>query len=102
MTAIGDTVTSIYGVGTVQEVRDGAAVVKVESWMLAGNQNPMAYLKEGQWEAATPIGKKVTSIYGQGVVSDVRKDGTHKITMQSWILAGGQAPIAYLRPGQFE
>ena len=99
--SIGDTVTSIYGVGTVQEVRDGSAVIRLESWLLAGNQNPTAFLKEGQYEAATPVGTSVSSIYGQGVVSDVRKDGCHKITLQSWRLAGDQAPIAYLRVGQF-
>ena len=100
---IGDTVTSIYGVGTVQEVRDNgaSAVIRLESWMLAGDQTPTAFLKEGQFEAATAVGTPVSSIYGQGVVSDVRKDGCHKITLQSWLLAGGQAPIAFLRVGQF-
>lgn len=109
---VGDTVTSIYGVGTVQDVRDAdggvdgtnngtCAVIRLESWLLAGQQNPTAILKEGQYEAATAVGTPVSSIYGKGVVSDVRKDGCHKITLQSWLLAGGQAPIAYLRVGQF-
>jgi hypothetical protein len=98
---VGDTVTSIYGIGVVEELRDGGAVIRLESWLLAGSQNPKAFLREGQYEAATAVGTKVTSIYGQGVVSDVRKDGCHKITLQSWRLAGDQAPIAYLRVGQF-
>jgi hypothetical protein len=99
--AVGNTVTSIYGVGVVDEIRDGGAVVRLKSWLLAGNQNPIAFLREGQYEAATAVGTNVTSIYGQGVVSDVRKDGCHKITLQSWRLAGDQAPIAFLRMGQF-
>jgi hypothetical protein len=99
--SVGDTVTSIYGVGTVQDVRDGAAVIRLESWVLAGNQNPIAFLRTGQFEPATAVGTSVSSIYGQGVVSEVRKDGCHKITLQSWLLAEGQPPIAYLRVGQF-
>eukprot|EP00541_Cyclophora_tenuis_P008389 CAMPEP_0116563076 /NCGR_PEP_ID=MMETSP0397-20121206/12525_1 /TAXON_ID=216820 /ORGANISM="Cyclophora tenuis, Strain ECT3854" /LENGTH=410 /DNA_ID=CAMNT_0004089465 /DNA_START=12 /DNA_END=1245 /DNA_ORIENTATION=+ len=47
---VGDTVKSIYGTGTVTEIRPtGAAVVRLESWLLAEGQNPTAYLEKGAY-----------------------------------------------------
>ena len=50
---VGDSVTSIFGQGVVTEMRQdngGAAVIRIESWELAGGQNPTAYLQHGQFE----------------------------------------------------
>ena len=48
---VGDTVKSIFGQGVVTEMRSsGAAVIKIESWVLAGGQNPIAHLEKGQFE----------------------------------------------------
>lgn len=58
---VGDSVTSIFGQGVVTELRQnnnsndatgggGAAVIRIESWELAGGQNPVAYLQHGQFE----------------------------------------------------
>lgn len=103
MVAVGDRVLSIYGVGTVQECRgDGATVVKIESWSLAGGQAPFAFLAEGQFKVVTKNGTTVKSIYGSGVVQDVRKDGTTQIELRSWELAMGQKPIAFLQPEQYQ
>ena len=102
MVTVGDRVMSIYGVGTVEDCRDnGAAVVKIESWVLAGGQAPFAYLAEGQFTVGVKNGTTVKSIYGTGVVQDFRKDGTTQIELQSWELAMGQKPIAFLQPGQY-
>lgn len=103
MVAIGATVASVYGVGVVKETRDsGCVVIQLESWLLAGGQHPMAYLRDGEFTETGSTGSTVKSIYGSGVVKDVRKDGTTKIQLESWLLAGGQHPIAYLQPSQYE
>ncbi|KAI2512196.1 Methylenetetrahydrofolate reductase [Fragilaria crotonensis] len=50
---VGDSVTSIFGRGVVTEIRadhGGAAVIRIESWELAGGQNPIAYLQNGQFQ----------------------------------------------------
>lgn len=47
---VGDKVKSIYGSGTVTEIRDGgAAVIRLESWLLAGGQNPTAFLEKAHY-----------------------------------------------------
>ena len=103
MVAIGATVASMYGVGTVKELRDdGTVVIQIESWMLAGSQHPFAFLREGDFMETAATGSTVKSIYGSGVVKDIRKDGTTKIQLESWLLAGGQNPMAFLQPGQYE
>ena len=53
------------------------------------------------------VGDTVSSIFGQGVVTHVPngKDGQGGATvirLESWKLAGGQHPVAYLQHGQFE
>ena len=48
------------------------------------------------------VGDKVKSIYGVGVVTDMRGNGEAVIEMQSWELAGGQKPTAYLQKGAYE
>jgi Methylenetetrahydrofolate reductase len=48
---VGDTVTSIFGRGTVMELRSsGAAMIRIESWELAGGQHPTAYLEKEHYE----------------------------------------------------
>lgn len=48
---VGDKVSSVYGSGTVTEIRpSGAAVIRLESWLLAEGQNPMAYLEKGNFK----------------------------------------------------
>lgn len=48
---VGDEVSCIYGTGTVEEMRnDGSAVVVIQSWLMAGNQNPKAYLEKGAYK----------------------------------------------------
>lgn len=48
---VGDTVTSIYGTGTVTSVdaATGSAVVQISSWKLAGDQVPTAFLQKGHY-----------------------------------------------------
>mmetsp|Transcript_10650 Transcript_10650/g.17624 ORF Transcript_10650/g.17624 Transcript_10650/m.17624 type:complete len:553 (-) Transcript_10650:180-1838(-) len=48
--------------------------------------------------ATAVIGMSVKSIYGTGVVQEVRKCGLTKIQIDSWLLVGGQKPTAYLMP----
>jgi hypothetical protein len=49
---VGDKVQSIYGAGTVMELNaaDGAASIKIESWTMAGGQNPTAYLQKAAYK----------------------------------------------------
>jgi hypothetical protein len=44
---VGDTVKTLYGTGTVQEIRkDGSASVEIESWLMNAGQKPTAYLQK--------------------------------------------------------
>ncbi len=47
------------------------------------------------------VGTIVKSIYGQGVVKEVRSAGEVVIEMTSWELAGGQKPTAFLQQGHY-
>jgi len=48
------------------------------------------------------VGDKVKSIYGSGIVKEIRPDGVTVIEMDIWKLAFGQTPIAYLQKGNYE
>lgn len=48
------------------------------------------------------VGDNVTSVYGSGIVEEIRKDGTTIVVMDKWQLAGGQKPRAYLQKGSFQ
>jgi methylenetetrahydrofolate reductase (NADPH) len=48
------------------------------------------------------VGDKVKSIYGVGVVTEIRAEGAAAIQLDSWLLAGGQHPICYLQKGAYE
>lgn len=47
------------------------------------------------------VGDSVKSIYGTGVVKDIRADGAAVIHMDKWKLAFGQTPVAYLQKGTY-
>lgn len=49
---VGDRVKTIYGAGTVLDVSQdtGAAKIQIESWLMANEQNPIAYLGKGHYE----------------------------------------------------
>jgi len=49
---VGDKVESIYGMGTVENMdhATATATVRIESWLMAGRQNPIAYLQKGQYK----------------------------------------------------
>jgi len=47
------------------------------------------------------VGDMVKSIYGSGIVNEIRVNGAAVIEMNKWELAGGQKPIAILQPGAF-
>jgi methylenetetrahydrofolate reductase (NADPH) len=48
------------------------------------------------------VGDRVTSIYGEGLVKDIRKGGEAVIEMSSWELAGGQRPTAFLQKAHYQ
>jgi 5,10-methylenetetrahydrofolate reductase len=48
------------------------------------------------------VGDKVKSIYGEGIVKEIRANSEAVIEMLSWELAGGQRPTAYLQKGSYE
>ena len=43
------------------------------------------------------VGDKVKTIYGSGTVTDVRPDGCASVTIESWRMADGQTPTAFLQ-----
>ena len=104
---VGDLVKSIYGEGIIKEIRaEEEVVIEMTTWELAGGQKPTAFLQKGNYEKLngsgdTQVGDKVKSIYGQGVVKEVRNDAV-VIEMTTWELAGGQRPTAFLQPGHYE
>jgi len=48
------------------------------------------------------MGDNVKSIFGDGIVKDIRKDGTFIIESNKWNLANNQKPMFYLQKGNFE
>lgn len=104
---VGDKVTSIYGEGFVKEVRAGEEVViEMSSWELAFGQKPKAYLQKGHYEklssGSIEVGDKVKSIYGEGIVKEIRTDDEIVVEMTTWELAGGQKPTAFLQKGHYD
>jgi hypothetical protein len=47
------------------------------------------------------VGDKVKSIYGSGVVKEIHEDASATVELESWLLAGGQKPTAYLHKSAF-
>ena len=48
------------------------------------------------------VGDAVKSVYGSGIVREMRKDGTAVVVVTSWELAGGQHPTAFLQKGSYQ
>ncbi|GMI38469.1 hypothetical protein TeGR_g14016 [Tetraparma gracilis] len=48
------------------------------------------------------VGDEVQSMFGSGVVKEVRQDGAACIEMRSWKLAFGQTPTAVLQAGMYK
>ena len=46
-------------------------------------------------------GDVVSSVYGTGVVTVIRNDGSAVVEMDTWVLAGGQKPVAVLQKGTY-
>lgn len=57
---------------------------------------------EAVGSAWAKVGDRVKSIFGEEIVKDIRKDAEAVIELQSWELAGGQRPTAYLAKGSYE
>ena len=47
------------------------------------------------------VGDRVKSIYGEGMVKEIRKGGEAVIEILSWELAGGQRPTAFLQKANY-
>lgn len=48
------------------------------------------------------VGDSVETMYGKGVVMDIRKDGVTMIETNEWLLAGGQKAKLFLQSGHFQ
>lgn len=49
------------------------------------------------------VGDKVKTLYGQGTVQDLdQATGKAKIEIETWLMAGGQKPTAYLAKGHYQ
>lgn len=74
----------------------------VTSGLIETSNEKDAKSMEAVGSAWARVGDKVKSIYGEGVVTEIRKDAEAVIELQSWELAGGQRPTAYLAKGSYE
>jgi len=74
----------LEGLGIMDPVENGDLDADAKSMVAVGS-------------AWARVGDSVTTVYGIGIVEDIRKDGTHKVVMSEWCLAGQQKPVLYLR-----
>lgn len=82
----------VYGILDMMGVTDGA--LEQVNEMDAATQMAVG-------SAWARVGDTVTSVYGSGVVMEIRKDGTTIVEMDQWIMTGGQKPRMYLQKGSF-
>lgn len=110
---VGDAVTSIYGDGIVEEVRsDGAIVFVLKNWELAYGSKVKCFLNAAAVTKVAAVkeedvgvevvhsnfkvGDGVKSIYGNGIVEEVRNDGAIIFTLKNWELAYGSKVRCFL------
>ena len=99
--AIGTVVRTVFGLGTLRAVRgDGTHVVEAQ-WTLADGHPVVAFVTPTSVQPQEGLvcfaqGTRVRSMYGEGVVTDVRGNGLIAVEMDSWRLADSSSPTAYL------
>ena len=114
----------MQGNGVVEEIRhDGTIIFILNNWELAYNSKVKCYLnvdavklaavkpaavkladaQEHDQEPAVEVvsspfkvGEKVKSIYGSGIVEEIRNDGTVIFILNNWELAYGSKVKCYL------
>jgi hypothetical protein len=102
----GDLVSTQYGKGKIESIReeDGVHIVTLDNWLLV-NGSPTLYLQgevltkrsvDSSTEKIFCAGKKVTTPYGNGIVSEIRSDGTVVMCPDNWLLANGKPPVFYM------
>ena len=112
--AVGDKVTTTFGVGTIHQIRkDGIYVVKVDNWKLADGKSPTLYLNNSSMKLikedkilshrnkianAFPLkaGDHVKTIFGEGTVREIRDDKIHIVDLKNWNLANNCKPVCYM------
>ena len=104
---VGDKVTTIFGIGVVQTVKDdGMTTILLSNWIMADNKSPTLYMNPQSFEkiADAPVvkGDKVDTIFGQGFVDDIRDDGISAIILTNWKLANNQSPTLYMNSHSFK
>jgi methylenetetrahydrofolate reductase (NADPH) len=72
---------STNALGTVNEADAASQVAKGSAW--------------------ARVGDKVKTLYGAGVVKELTASGAAAVEIESWLMAGGQKPTAYLQKGSF-
>jgi hypothetical protein len=95
-----DTVSTVYGPGWIDSVRETDYVVKLGNWQLAQGQSPTLYLNEAALTAipgAFP-GSMVKTVYGPSRMESIRGDGAHIARPINWFLANDTHATMFLQP----
>lgn len=106
----GDLVSTVYGNGYIESIReeDATYIVLLDHWKLAQGQSPTLYLRaealsrrENKDLHNLPIAAKVHTPYGNGVVTSTRHcDGMVVVRPDNWIMADGKPPQFFMNPSQ--
>lgn len=83
----------VYGITDRLGLTNGLACVSIES-------DAKSMVAVGS--AWARVGDNVNSIFGRGIVTDMRTDGIAVIELSSWLLAGNQKPIAFLQKSHYQ
>ena len=105
MFKLGQEVETIYGTGSVREVReDGIVHVDVHSWQLANGARPQCFMNAESLRARKAdvprwcVGERVETVYGLGAVKAWRPDGLVQVQLASWTLANGAKVQCFMAP----
>lgn len=99
----GDYVTTPYGTGTVEKIRDdGVVIVRPDTWQLDRNKIPTFYMNRNAVHKSAVtlhsfnIGDFVRTPYGTGFVTETRPDGVIVVRPDTWVVAGDHKPFFFM------
>ena len=105
---VGDLVSTVYGDGRIESIRENDAVyvILLDHWKLAQGQSPTLYL-QGQSLSrrvskslkGLSVATKVITPYGNGVITSIREaDNIVVVCPDNWIMADGKPPRFFMNP----
>jgi hypothetical protein len=106
----GDLITTVYGDGYIQSIReeDAIYIVLLDHWKLAQGQSPTLYLQGQALSRRTnkdltglSVAMAVHTPYGNGVITSIRaSDSMVVVRPDNWIMADGKPPQFFMNPSQ--